>query len=276
MKKLLNPPIQLILWLVGLSLLGLSAWSLLSLKLQDEAQAESANINIKIPDAAVLDIPNVMTYTQLVQAPLFWASRKEYVPPPPVEAVAQAPVEAPPIDTNLPEGRMIGIVNVGEDAFALMQDAAGQTQRLKAGDKWGAWEVKAISYSKMTVALGGQEQEIPLIADFAAPEESKQLAQVREAQAQIQQQKASAVVASNTVTLSASGSAPPQQVNPNAINAANAASAPPQPVDNKRQAPAPLTVEEALAARQRLMASRWSDLTGEAPPSSGGVPVQKQ
>jgi hypothetical protein len=171
---------------------------------------------------------------------------------------------------------MIGIVNVGEDAFALMQDAAGQTQRLKAGDKWGAWEVKAISYSKMTVALGGQEQEIPLIADFAAPEESKQLAQVREAQAQIQQQKASAVVASNTVTLSASGSAPPQQVNPNAINAANAASAPPQPVDNKRQAPAPLTVEEALAARQRLMASRWSALTGEAPPSSGGVPVQKQ
>lgn len=275
MKKLLNPPIQLILWLVGLSLLGLSAWSLLSLKLQDEAQAESANINIKIPDAAVLDIPNVMTYTQLVQAPLFWASRKEYVPPP-VEQVAQAPVEAPPIDTNLPEGRMIGIVNVGEDAFALMQDAAGQTQRLKAGDKWGAWEVKAISYSKMTVALGGQEQEIPLIADFAAPEESKQLAQVREAQAQIQQQKASAVVASNTVTLSASGSAPPQQVNPNAINAANAASAPPQPVDNKRQAPAPLTVEEALAARQRLMASRWSALTGEAPPSSGGVPVQKQ
>lgn len=275
MKKLLNPPIQLILWLVGLSLLGLSAWSLLSLKLQDEAQAESANINIKIPDAAVLDIPNVMTYTQLVQAPLFWASRKEYVPPP-VEQVAQAPVEAPPIDTNLPEGRMIGIVNVGEDAFALMQDAAGQTQRLKARDKWGAWEVKAISYSKMTVALGGQEQEIPLIADFAAPEESKQLAQVREAQAQIQQQKASAVVASNTVTLSASGSAPPQQVNPNAINAANAASAPPQPVDNKRQAPAPLTVEEALAARQRLMASRWSALTGEAPPSSGGVPVQKQ
>ena len=275
MKKLLNPPIQLILWLVGLSLLGLSAWSLLSLKLQDEAQAESANINIKIPDAAVLDIPNVMTYTQLVQAPLFWASRKEYVPPP-VEQVVQAPVEAPPIDTNLPEGRMIGIVNVGEDAFALMQDAAGQTQRLKAGDKWGAWEVKAISYSKMTVALGGQEQEIPLIADFAAPEESKQLAQVREAQAQIQQQKASAVVASNTVTLSASGSAPPQQVNPNAINAANAASEPPQPVDNKRQAPAPLTVEEALAARQRLMASRWSALTGEAPPSSGGVPVQKQ
>ena len=275
MKKLLNPPIQLILWLMGFSLLGLSAWSLLSLKLQDEAQAESANINIKIPDAAVLDIPNVMTYTQLVQAPLFWASRKEYVPPP-VEQVAQAPVEAPPIDTNLPEGRMIGIVNVGEDAFALMQDAAGQTQRLKAGDKWGAWEVKAISYSKMTVALGGQEQEIPLIADFAAPEESKQLAQVREAQAQIQQQKASAVVASNTVTLSASGSAPPQQVNPNAINAANAASAPPQPVDNKRQAPAPLTVEEALAARQRLMASRWSALTGEAPPSSGGVPVQKQ
>ena len=275
MKKLLNPPIQLILWLVGLSLLGLSTWSLLSLKLQDEAQAESANINIKIPDAAVLDIPNVMTYTQLVQAPLFWASRKEYVPPP-VEQVVQAPVEAPPIDTNLPEGRMIGIVNVGEDAFALMQDAAGQTQRLKAGDKWGAWEVKAISYSKMTVALGGQEQEIPLIADFAAPEESKQLAQVREAQAQIQQQKASAVVASNTVTLSASGSAPPQQVNPNAINAANAASAPPQPVDNKRQAPAPLTVEEALAARQRLMASRWSALTGEAPPSSGGVPVQKQ
>ena len=276
MKKLLNPPIQLILWLVGLSLLGLSAWSLLSLKLQDEAQAESANINIKIPDAAVLDIPNVMTYTQLVQAPLFWASRKEYVPPP-VEQVAQAPVEAPPIDANLPEGRMIGIVNVGEDAFALMQDAAGQTQRLKVGDKWGAWEVKAINPSKMTVALGGQEQDIPLIADFAAPEENKQLAQVREARTQIQQQqKAAALVAANTVTLSASGSAPPQQVHPSAINAANAASAPPQPVDNKRQAPAPLTVEEALAARQRLMASRWSALTGEAPPNSGGVPVQKQ
>ena len=276
MKNFLNLAIQLIGWRMGFSLLGLSAWSLLSLKLQEESQAESANINIKIPDAAVLDIPNVMTYTQLVQAPLFWASRTEYVPPP-VEQVAQEPVEEPPIDANLPEGRMIGIVNVGEDAFALMQDAAGQTQRLKVGDKWGAWEVKAINPSKMTVALGGQEQDIPLIADFAAPEENKQLAQVREARTQIQQQqKAAALVAANTVTLSASGSAPPQQVHPSAINAANAASAPPQPVDNKRQAPAPLTVEEALAARQRLMASRWSALTGEAPPNSGGVPVQKQ
>lgn len=122
MKKLLNPPIQLILWLVGLSLLGLSAWSLLSLKLQDEAQAESVNINIKIPDAAVL-ISLMSTGTQLVQAPLFWASRKEY-------AAARwnkvQVVEAPPIDTNLPEGRMIGIVNVGEDAFALMQMRRGK------------------------------------------------------------------------------------------------------------------------------------------------------
>jgi hypothetical protein len=274
MNKLLNPPIQLGLWLLGFSLLSLNAWSLLSLKLQDEAQAASANINIKIPDAAVLDIPNVMTYTHMVQAPLFWASRKEYVPPP-IEAVAQAPVEAAPIDTNLPEGRMIGIVHVGDEAFALMQDAAGQTQRLKQGEKWGAWEVKAISSAKITVTLGGQEQEIPLIADFAAPEESKQLAQVREARAQMQhQQKSAAVVAAaNTVTLTANGSAPPQQVKP---NTATTPGAPPQPADNKKQPPAPLTVEEALAARQRLMASRWSALTGDAPPSSGGVPVQKQ
>lgn len=68
--------------------------------------------------------------------------------------------------------------------------------------------MKAISNSKMSVALGGQEQEIPLIADFAA-EESKQLAQVREARAQVQQQqKAAAVVAANTLSLSAGECAP--------------------------------------------------------------------
>ncbi len=250
MKHLIKPPVQSLLWLGGVVLLGATGWSLLNLKLLDEEQAQQAStVSVKIPDASALDAPDLNRYAQMVSAPLFWESRKAVEP----EKPAEAPVAlAAPVDTTLPEGRLIGIVDMGSSLFAIMENAAGGSVHLRNGDTWGAWQVKGIDPDRVFLAIGDQQQEIPLVADFSSPKENPQVAQARVVQQQVVMQQ------------------PPPL--PSAVAGAHAANVPagaglPFPADMEKQPPA-LSVQDALEARQRLMASRWGGLTGENPASA--------
>jgi len=266
MKQWINPPIQALLWLSGLLLCALTGWSFLNLQLLEEQQKQpSDNISVKIPDASALDAPDLNNYPQMVGTPLFWEGRKAIEP----EAVAAAPV-APvvPVDTTLPEGRLIGIIDMGESLFAIMENAAGGSVHLRKGDKWGAWDVTGIDPDRLLLGIGDQEQVIPLVADFTAPQESPQVAQARVVQQQTAQQNAAvraAALATQPMT------APPMAMAQPAGNMPAGAGLP-FPADTEKQPPA-LSVNDALEARQRLMASRWGGLTGEgqeqAPPNPG-------
>ena len=256
MKRLIKPPVQSLLWLGGAVLLGATGWSLVNLKLLDEEQAQQAStVSVKIPDASALDAPDLNRYAQMVSAPLFWESRKAVEP----EKPAEAPVAlAAPVDTTLPEGRLIGIVDMGSSLFAIMENAAGGSVHLRNGDTWGAWQVKGIDPDRVFLAIGDQQQEIPLVADFSSPKENPQVAQARVVQQQVAAQP-------QVVTQQL----PPM---PSAVPGAHAANVPagaglPFPADVEKQPPA-LSVNDALEARQRLMASRWGGLTGENPASA--------
>jgi hypothetical protein len=269
MKQLIKPPVQSVLWLSGVLMLGLTGWSFFNLKLLDEQQAQqSDNISVKIPDASALDAPDLNSYPQMVSAPLFWESRKALEP----EKVAPSPeVVAAPVDTTLPEGRLIGIVDVGASLFAIMENAAGGSVHLRKGDMWGAWNVTGIDPDRLILGIGDQQQVIPLIADFTAPQESPQVAQARAVQ---QQQKVQRPVpAAPALQAQVQPAAPPPPTAlPVAAGNAPAGAGLPFPADTAKQPPA-LSVNDALEARQRLMASRWGGLTGEgqeqAPPPAG-------
>lgn len=246
MKRLIKPPIQLLLWLGGAILLGVTGWSLVSLKLLDETQTQqSSTVSVKIPDFSALSAPDVNRYAHIVDTPLFWESRKKLEPEIPPAPVI---VEAPPVDTTLPQGRLIGIVDLGNSVFAMMENAAGGTVQLRTGDTWGAWTVKGIDPDRVFLTLGTQQQEIPLVADFSAPQENPRMAHARAIRQQVVSQQQEAMPTSpavNTEAVATTGGTLPL-----------AEAQPPMPVQ-------PLSVEEALAARQRLMASRWGALTGD-------------
>ena len=278
MRKLINPPIQALLLISSVGLLGLAGWSLFNLKMQDETQARaSSDVSVKIPDASVLDAPAMDAYPQMVQAPLFWETRK--IPEAPkVEAPV---VETVPVDTSLPEGRLIGIIDVGDHLFGIMQDAEGKSTHLSKGDSWGAWKVTELDPDRLLLAQGSETQEIPLIGDFAVPQENPQVVQ---AKAKMLQQQAAtkpavnvapaAQIAMGAKTPQAAANVPPPLTPPPVEPVMDMAATGnglglPFPADTAKQPPA-LSVKDALEARQRLMASRWGSLSGDAE----AVPVE--
>ncbi|MFN3785699.1 MAG: hypothetical protein ACK4RS_02550 [Thiothrix sp.] len=256
LKQLINPPIQAILLGSSAALLSFAAWQIVQLKLQDaDSQLQASAISVQIPDAASLATPSINAYTQSVETPLFWESRRAVK----VAETLPEPVLAPSVDTSLPDGRLVGIIDNAGTLFAVMSNAAGESVRLHRGDNWGAWQVVGIDPQRLILALGEQRQEIPLVADFAAPQESPQVVQAK-AQQQLEQQarqQAMALAAQQATNV------------PRAVPANTPPPGLPFPTDTQQQPPA-LSVEDALAARQRLMAARWGALTGEQPAAEQG------
>lgn len=255
MKTWIEPPIQVMLWVAGLVCIGLACWQLLLIKGLDETPAAGAGIHI--PDIVLPAVPDTGQYPQMVAAPLFWESRTPAAAV--VAAAGPVPPEAPVlVDATPPEGRLTGIIAVGSNRFALMQDNAGISTRLEVGDHWGAWEVDDISTERITLKLDGQQQVIPLIADFVAPQANPSVVTARQQQAARQPPPP---VAAAPAAIPVPASAPPAPLQP-------------QPLAVEEPAAPPLSPQDALEARQRLMASRWGALTGEAaqtlPPAANG------
>lgn len=261
MKRLFSPPIQLILWLSSSACLGLAAWNLLELRLLDEDHGRSARVNVQIPESLMLTEPAVMTYSRMVQAPLFWPSRAIPVvevatPTPPPAAVPEVP---PPPPAQLPVGRLVGIVNVGANKYALIRTEE-KNLSLHIGEQWEGWTLESIDTKKITLAAGEQKQEVKLIADFAPPAENQQLAQLRKKEEQKQQMAAARQQQAQQPAAPAENLAVPPNLEP-AVEPAPAAAQNPPPV---------MSLKEALEARQRLMASRWGGGTAEG---AGGQPA---
>lgn len=278
MKKLIDPPIQAFFLLTGLLLLAATGWSLFNLKMQDENQSGAAGgVSVQIPDASVLDVPDLNAYPQMVATPLFWEARK--APEAPKVELAEQPV-ALPVDTALPEGRLIGIIDVGDHLFGVMQNATGVSSHLRKGDMWGAWKVSGIDPDRLILKLGDQEKDLPLVGDFTAPQENPKVAearQLREQQATQQAQQAQQARQQQQAAVPAVPPVPPPQTMPTGDPAAQNAGLP-FPADTSKQPPA-LSVKDALEARQRLMASRWGALGGndaEAVPAPAGNTAGQQ
>ena len=244
MKQLINPPLNLVFTLIGLGLLALTAWNILDIKLMSEDdQSSEAYTKIEIPSAETLAAPPLRKYTAMLDSPLFWEGRQKILPP----KITKKEVKKEQFtleDKKLPEGRLIGIVDTGESMMAVFKNAEN-SQYLRLNDKWGNWKVTGIGNDAIELALGKETQRIELISDYAAPAANQnQLAQQRKNHRTSRNNRRNALAESRRPNLPA-----------NVRNLPHLASmikqAPPTAI------PAEMTIKEALAARQRLMAARW-------------------
>lgn len=260
MKRLFSPPIQFMLWLASSACLAWAAWNLMQLRELETDQHPSAPVSVQIPASLMLTEPTVMTYNQIVQAPLFWPSRavpavEIAAPPPPPTVEPEAP---PPPPVSLPVGRLVGIVDLGATKYALIRNEEKNIS-LHVGEQWEGWTLASIDAKKISLVAGEQKQEVKLIADFAPPAENRQLAQLRKKEEQKQQmaaarqQQAQQPLAAPAENLALPPNLEPAVPADQAQAAAAAAAQNPPPV---------MSLKEALEARQRLMASRWGAAEG--------------
>nr|CAA6814630.1 MAG: Unknown protein [uncultured Thiotrichaceae bacterium] len=271
MKRLINPPIQNLLWLSGIACLGLAVWGIWELRQAEEQQFAVTGVSVDIPDARELSIPGVRQYRRLVEAPLFWETRaRPKAPPPPPRTVAAVEkVEVIEAELIPPVGRLVGIVDLGDKKYALIRNE-NENKTLYKGDVWEGWTIQDINSERVVLSAGKQKTEVALIADFEAPAANKQMVasrqrqqqrkrnrqqQIRQAQQNKQAQhydRSTNQQGSNQARTQNTGRTAPA-INPALARQQNEAA---PPADQ----PAPvLSIKAALEARQRLMASRWGD-----------------
>ena len=287
MKSLFKPPIQNLLWLASLGCLSFAAWNLWQLRQLSEQQTQAASVAIQLPDAAALQVPELSTYTRLVEAPLFWESRAPKSDTPAVAVVAE-PV-APPAE--LPKGRLVGIVNNGKKHYGLVR---GEEKNLSLyqGDQWDGWTIESIAKDRLVLVAGAQKQEVRLLAEFSAPKENQQLAKAKQqakqllppvnaggqaalAQAQaalpkLPQEALNQVVKSLPAEIAANVLLPilqpasPAQPDSGTTGSEAIAQSPPNTSKPLELAPdAAVSLHQALEARQKLMAERWGSVANQ-------------
>ncbi|MGV6809861.1 MAG: hypothetical protein ACWA5U_08295 [bacterium] len=243
MKTLISPPINLLLTTSAFGILGFAAWSMIDLKLTETKQQTETLAKVAIPDASALAVPPLQNYNTMIQQPLFWAERKPYVASKP-EPLLTKKESATPIDKTFPEGRLIGIVDLGDSRMAVLKDQE-KSHYLNLDDKWGNWKLSVIDKEQIVFSLGEEDKPLALIADYAAPKagrEATRLANTNHNQAKNIQQARRAAFANATKN--------PRPTNlPNTVNA--------QKKVAMGMIPKNMSIKEALAARQRLIAERW-------------------
>lgn len=274
MKRLINPPIQNLLWLGGIACLGVAVWGVWQLRQAEEQQFATAEVSVDIPNASELSIPGVRQYRRLVEAPLFWEARArpKIAPPPPKTVAAVKEPEVVEVELVPPLGRLVGIVDLGAKKYALVRNET-ENKTLYKGDAWDGWTIQDINSERVVLSAGKQKTEVALIADFEAPAANKQMMASRNRQkqrkrnrqqqlrqAQLKQQAQQAQHYDRAGKQQGANQAQQvgaiQPVNP--VANPNQNSAAQQQGQNPQAEPAPvLSIKEALEARQRLMASRW-------------------
>lgn len=238
MKKWINPPANMLLTVLGLLLIAYTAWALFGLKLKNVESAKREYTRVAIPDSSTLSTPPLRDYMATIERPLFWEARKPYVPPKPEPVVVQK--EETPVDTKFPNGRLIGVVDMGSSKMAVLKDNA-KSHYLKLDDSWGAWNLAEIDKDSARFQLGKEEKVLSLIDDFKAPKPSRHtpppVPNVAKASAakQVQRQLESELDKPRRL--------PAAEINRKDI-----------PVG---AVPKGMSIKEALAARQRLIAERW-------------------
>lgn len=243
MKALINPPINLLLTTTALGIVGFATWSVIDLKLTETKQQNETLEKVAIPDSGALSVPPLRDYNTMIQQPLFWAERQPYVPPKPEKVIAQKAAFVP-VDETFPEGRLIGIVDLGDSRMAVLKDQE-KSHYLNLDDKWGNWKLSVIDKEQIVFSLGEKDKPLSLIADYAAPKagsKSTQLARANHHKAkQIQQARRAAFAKATN--------------QPRSNGLPNTAAA--QKKVSMGMIPKNMSIKEALAARQRLIAERW-------------------
>lgn len=266
MKRLINPPIQNLLWLGGIAFLGLAAWNIWELRQTGERQFAGSGVNVEIPDAQSLSIPGVNQYRQLVEAPLFWETRArpKKAPPPLKQLAAVKELEVVEAELTPPLARLVGIIDLGEKKYVLVRNEES-SKSLYKGDNWEGWIIEDINDERVLLSAGKQRTEVALISEFGAPAANKQMLAVNQRNQQRQQNRQQQLRQAQLKQQQHYNQANQAGQMPKTGNPAQITTqAAQQGQSQAAEQPAPvMSIKEALEARQRLMAARWGDKKSE-------------
>lgn len=243
MKKWINPPINGLLTLLSILLLAYAVWAVMTLKMTDVESVEQQHARVNIPDASTLSTPPLRDYKSMIEAPLFWQARKPYKPPKP-EPLAQKPVEKP-VDTSFPNARLTGVIDMGSSKMVVLKDNQS-SHYLRVDDDWGAWRLAAIDKEQARFTLADEEKVLSLIDDYQSPKANRHAPPPPAARhvASVAKQAAN------------------HQANQQQESVLDKPSRLPVDEIKRKQIPVGavpkgMSIKEALAARQRLIAERW-------------------
>ena len=163
-------PITLLLVLLALPALGWLWWT------SDETDAPVAavsrngivpapNDSAEAAPAIERPLPPIEAFSEMVDRPLFAASRRSRVTntEPADEPVADV---APPPEDNISDRyRLIGTVEEGGRVFALLSGDNGSFVRLRRGDRLENWTVDAINRQRVLMVNGDKATELKLVPE---------------------------------------------------------------------------------------------------------------
>ncbi|EPE95150.1 hypothetical protein [Rhizobium grahamii] len=97
--------------------------------------------------------------------PLFSPSRQPPVPDEPVVVAAPVVASVSEASTSAPEVKLVGIISIGGNHQALLQDpASGQIHRLKSGDRLQNWVVSIVDNRTVKLEQDGRRQDYRMFA----------------------------------------------------------------------------------------------------------------
>lgn len=182
---------NILLLLLWLAVLGLIAWFLLH---PPRLQSTTPNaLDMQLPQvggqvAQSFELPELAHYQEIVERPLFQATRR-----PPVAEETLAPVpEAEPEDPDA-EFTLIGVVVMPQGTVALLHNKeTGKVNRLKVGEAAEKWQLETVEPERVVLRKGERTQELLLERNKRQPkinQEALRRQQALERAEQIKQQR---------------------------------------------------------------------------------------
>ena len=115
------------------------------------------------PAAQRFEAPPEDAFDEIVLRPLFFESRRPFVPPPADAAAA----EAPPAEALAVE--LVGTLVTDQGRAALVQPEGGEAVWRRKGEKIAGWELRKIESDQITLRLGDETTTLTLRADQVTP-----------------------------------------------------------------------------------------------------------
>ena len=112
-------------------------------------------------------LPPIETFTEMVDRPLFAASRSPRLDAAPLADVPdfQETAPPPPEDNIKDRYRLVGTVEEGGRVFALLAGTNGSFVRLRRGDRLENWTVDAINRQRVLMVNGERATELKLVPE---------------------------------------------------------------------------------------------------------------
>ena len=127
--------------------------------------AQENTLDLAVEPIQNLGLASLDEFQEIVERPLFYATRRPPAPEVPEIAVQEEPQEEQEVALTL-----IGILAIsGTQRVLIQNDDTRKVISLKPGDKIGGWLLQAIQSDKVTLRKGDDTKILPLIRNKRKP-----------------------------------------------------------------------------------------------------------